>query len=64
MGTRDKMERLIQEETSKAFQRAIDEGRLSRNKDAKNYAGYYRYMDSNSKGGDAFKNIISMEYDA
>ena len=54
----------IRTEVQEAFEQAITQGRLSRNKETNNYAGKYMYMGKNSTGQhDAFKNIITREYD-
>jgi hypothetical protein len=44
-----------------AFNEAVEEGRLSRDKGAENYVGLYMYMGTND-GKDLFKNIITREY--
>uniref|UniRef100_A0A6M3JKS7 Uncharacterized protein n=1 Tax=viral metagenome TaxID=1070528 RepID=A0A6M3JKS7_9ZZZZ len=46
----------------KQFTVAIEEGRLSENPDAPNYAGNYMYM-GNDGGKDLFKNIDTRRYD-
>jgi len=46
-----------------AFNRAIQDGRLSGNPAAANYAGKYMYMGTTSYGKDKFKNISSRQYD-
>ena len=48
----------------KAFEQAIEQGRLSKNPDAENYAGKYMYMGKSANGQyDAFKNINTRQYD-
>ena len=44
-----------------AFDRAIQEGRLSDNPGSERYAGDYMYMGSRS-GRDLFKNIVTRRY--
>ena len=46
-----------------AFDRAIDCGRLTVNRNDNNYAGKYMYMHTNSNGVDCFKNINTRKYD-
>lgn len=50
-------------ESIEAFNKAIEQGRLSENPNAKNYAGDYMYMGKNNSQRDCFKNIVSREYD-
>ncbi len=45
-----------------AFEQAIEEGRLSDNELAKNYAGDFMYMGRDSNGRDMFKNINTRQY--
>lgn len=46
-----------------AFEQAINEGRLSRNPSADNFAGHYMYMGPTVDGKhDAFKHIITRQY--
>lgn len=46
-----------------AFQQAINEGRLSRDRNAANYAGDYMYMGPTVDGShDAFKHIVTRQY--
>jgi len=49
-------------EANKAFDKAIESGRLSTDKEANNFAGKYMYMGFYA-GKDNFKNIITREYD-
>ena len=46
-----------------AFERAIEQGRLSTNPTDSNYAGNYMFMGNWSDGKDTFKNINTREYD-
>lgn len=46
----------------RAFDKAIEEGRLSIDPEAGNYAGKYMYMGYYG-GKDNFKSILSREYD-
>ena len=46
-----------------AFEKAIEQGRLSNNPDDANYAGNYMYMGHWSDGKDTFKNINTRQYD-
>lgn len=48
-------------ESEKAFEKAINSGRLSNDKTAENYAGKYMYMGSHN-GKDAFKNSVTRKY--
>lgn len=50
------------EEAQKAFEKAISEGRLSKNPEADNYVHKYMYMGFYN-GKDNFKNIVTREYD-
>jgi len=54
----------IKEKTiaERAFNLAIEEGRLSEDKDAPNYAGNYMYM-GQGQGKALFKNIETRRYD-
>lgn len=45
-----------------AFDQAIAAGRLSANKDAANYAGFYMYMGPGYDGRDAFKHSTTRKY--
>lgn len=46
-----------------AFQQAINEGRLSTDPKAPNYAGHYMYMGPSLQAGkDAFKHIQTRQY--
>ena len=48
-------------EVDAAFEKALASRRLSRDKTASNYVGYYMYMGP-GKGGDAFKHSLTREY--
>ena len=48
-------------EVDVAFEKALANGRLSRNKTAGNYVGHYMYMGP-GKGGDAFKHSLTRLY--
>jgi len=51
-------------EAMEAFQQAIQQGRLSDNPEANNYAGKYMYMGLSPNGQyDTFKNITTRKYD-
>ena len=50
-------------DSQQAFEYAIEVGRLSRDRDADNYAGKYMYMGTNWNGDDLFKNVDTREYD-
>ena len=50
------------DEADRAFSKALESGRLSRNPRAANYAGDYDYMGSSVNGGDSFKHYDSREY--
>jgi hypothetical protein len=58
-------------QAEQAFEQAIDDGRLSRDKTAPNYAGNYMYMGTENtvghgwrvRGRDLFKNIDTRAYD-
>ena len=45
-----------------AFERAIENGRLSDDEHAEKYAGNYMYMGKDKTGKDAFKNIDTRKY--
>jgi hypothetical protein len=45
-----------------AFQKAIDTGRLTRNKDSALYAGHWMYMGTDERNVDLFKNIMFRNY--
>jgi len=47
----------------KAFELAIEQGRLSINPTDANYAGNYMFMGNWSDGKDTFKNINTRKYD-
>lgn len=49
-------------ESSAAFERAIESGRLSRDPKAPNFAGHYMFMGPARNGGDAFKHRDTREY--
>lgn len=50
--------------TQEAFEQAIQEGRLSRDRSAANYAGNYMDTDTSTKPWtDRFKNINTRQYD-
>ncbi len=54
----------IRQESKKAFDKAILQGRLSDNPQAGNYAGKYMYMGKSANGQyDTFKNIMTRQYD-
>ncbi|MBF86308.1 MAG: hypothetical protein CL489_17780 [Acidobacteria bacterium] len=46
----------------KAFDKALADGRLSKNPSASNYEGNYMFM-GNDKGKDTFKHVQSRKYD-
>lgn len=48
-------------ESKRAFNKAIQEGRLSEDKNAHNFAGKFMYM-GNPHGQDLFKHIWTREY--
>lgn len=52
----------IRQEAREAFEKAIKQGRLSRNPQANNFAGRYMYMGKNGQK-DAFKNSLTRQYD-
>ena len=45
-----------------AFQKAIDTGRLTRNKDSALYVGHWMYMGTDERNVDLFKNIMFRNY--
>lgn len=48
---------------NEAFEQAINEGRLSRDPKASNYAGHYMYMGPTVDGKhDAFKHSLTRQY--
>jgi hypothetical protein len=49
-------------DAQKCFEKAIEQGRLSLEPDAANYAGKYMYMGTWG-GKDTFKNIMTRLYD-
>ena len=55
------------DETERAFSKALESGRLSKNPHAANYEGHYDYMGINpDHGGDSFKNYrtrLPLEHD-
>ena len=54
----------IRKEAQEAFDKAITQGRLSVNPEAKNYADKYMYMGlSANRQYDSFKNIVTRQYD-
>lgn len=55
------MEQLIKVDA--AFDQAIKDGRLSRDRAAANYAGNYMYMGTDDSGKDLFKNSCTRQYD-
>ena len=48
----------IEQEVKEAWNRAILQGRLSKNPKDKNYAGHYMFMGNNG-AKDCFKNILN-----
>lgn len=53
----------LQKEVEVAFEKAIKQGRLSREPNAKNYVGLYMYMGlSQYNGVPMFKNINTRQY--
>ena len=48
-------------EPQKAFEEAIEKGKLNKDPKSENYAGKWMYMHTEEKG-DAFKNIDTREY--
>ena len=56
------MKNMYQRDHKKAFENAIKEGRLNRDKDRDLYAGNWMYMFTNEHGTDQFKNIITRKY--
>ena len=53
---------MIYRDHKKAFEDAIQEKRLNRNKKSDLYAGNWMYMFTNEHGIDQFKNIITRKY--
>ena len=54
----------IKQEVKEAFEKAIYQGRLSRNPEAENFAGNYMYMGKSVNGQyDSFKNSLTRQYD-
>lgn len=49
------------DEVDRAFEQAIESGRLSANKGDDNFAGDYMFM-GNYKSGDAFKHVLTRRY--
>ena len=45
-----------------AFEKAIDEGKLSADKKDNNFAGNFMFMGTNKDGKNLFKNILTREY--
>ena len=55
--------KLLKKDPQSAFEQAIEEGRLSANPSADNYAGHYMYMGIACDGKrDAFKHILTRQY--
>ena len=52
----------LQKQIKDAFEGAIKQGRLSRDKNSNNYVGDYMWMGKDSNGRDAFKNSITRCY--
>ena len=48
-------------DTNDCFKRAVEEGRLSRDRESDRYAGNYMYMGT-WNGVDTFKNSLTREY--
>ena len=53
---------MLYRDPDKAFEDAIQEKRLNRNKKSDLYAGNWMYMFTNEHGIDQFKNIITRKY--
>tara|TARA_R100001594_G_scaffold141816_1_gene188175 strand:- start:576 stop:761 length:186 start_codon:yes stop_codon:yes gene_type:complete len=52
-----------QADAQRAFQKALDTGRLSYSETAVNFVGHYMYMGPKAGGeGDAFKHSLTREY--
>ena len=50
-------------DAKRAFERALNTGRLSHDETAENYVGAYMYMGQRNDGrGDAFKHSLTREY--
>lgn len=55
------IEYMVWGDSDKAFEAAIESGRLSRDKEANNYAGHYMYMGT-VKNRDLFKHSCTRNY--
>lgn len=53
---------MTHENPRKAFQKAIDSGRLTANESSEFYAGNWMYMFTDSAGVDQFKNNNTRQY--
>ena len=50
-------------DSKRAFEKALESGRLTDDCTMPNWAGHYMYMGTDEEGHDLFKNIDSREYD-
>lgn len=56
------LKKVVVMNTGEAFERAIQQGRLSENPKAKNWAGHYMYIATCSERGDLFKHRDTRRY--